>query len=203
VHRGWHSRRGAADHISGCPFHPRCPLAVDICVADEPALSNHDGTLVACHRAGDPDALGLPAVPRPTDETPQHRPALDITGVTRDFGDRHRQIRALTTSISASTRGEIDGLIGESGSRKSTLARLALGLLQPTSGRVSIDGTDLATLSRAALLALGRSEHEHCEACASAVLTSIYERSRCRCPAATVRGSPPSARVQSDGPGRR
>lgn len=40
-------------------------------------------------------------------------------------------------------RGEIVGVIGSSGAGKSTIASLALGLLQPDSGRVRIDGVDL------------------------------------------------------------
>ncbi len=43
--------------------------------------------------------------------------------------------------------GETLGLIGESGSGKSTVARLALGLLQPDAGSVQFDGTDLRELA--------------------------------------------------------
>ena len=44
-------------------------------------------------------------------------------------------------------KGEVFGLAGESGSGKSTVGRLVLGLLEPTEGRVSFDGTDLSSLS--------------------------------------------------------
>jgi peptide/nickel transport system ATP-binding protein len=44
-------------------------------------------------------------------------------------------------------RGEVFGLAGESGSGKSTVGRLVLNLLEPTSGRVMFDGIDLSTLS--------------------------------------------------------
>jgi peptide/nickel transport system ATP-binding protein len=43
-------------------------------------------------------------------------------------------------------RGEVFGLAGESGSGKSTVGRLVLGLLEPTEGRVVFDGIDLSSL---------------------------------------------------------
>jgi peptide/nickel transport system ATP-binding protein len=43
-------------------------------------------------------------------------------------------------------KGEVFGLAGESGSGKSTVGRLVLRLLEPTSGKVIFDGTDLGSL---------------------------------------------------------
>jgi ATP-binding cassette subfamily B protein len=49
--------------------------------------------------------------------------------------------------------GEKIAVVGRSGQGKSTIARLLLGMAQPTEGRVLIDGRDLRTLDRAHLLA--------------------------------------------------
>jgi peptide/nickel transport system ATP-binding protein len=40
-----------ADVPLGCPFHPRCPLAVERCRVERPSLRPVDGVETACHRA--------------------------------------------------------------------------------------------------------------------------------------------------------
>jgi len=44
---------------AGCRYHPRCPLAVDVCATDEPAMRAVRGRLTACHRAEETDRVGL------------------------------------------------------------------------------------------------------------------------------------------------
>lgn len=53
-------------------------------------------------------------------------------------------------------RGELTALKGRSGSGKTTVLNLVGGLDTPTGGTVTLDGTDLAGLDEAALLALRR-----------------------------------------------
>jgi oligopeptide transport system ATP-binding protein len=37
-------------HIpAGCPYHPRCPHAVDVCTSDDPPLAAVNGRRLACH----------------------------------------------------------------------------------------------------------------------------------------------------------
>ncbi|MBK4216987.1 ABC transporter ATP-binding protein [Paracoccus caeni] len=49
------------------------------------------------------------------------------------------------------TRGRTLGIVGESGSGKSTVARCIMRLIDPSSGRIMLDGSDIASLSRGAL----------------------------------------------------
>jgi ABC-2 type transport system ATP-binding protein len=51
--------------------------------------------------------------------------------------------------------GEIHGFLGPNGAGKTTTLRMIAGLLQPTSGRVVVNGRDLATEPEAAKASLG------------------------------------------------
>jgi ABC-2 type transport system ATP-binding protein len=64
-------------------------------------------------------------------------PVLEIQGVTKRYG----RVPALGDVSFDVRRGEIVGLVGANGAGKTTMIRIALGLLRPDAGTVRIDGS--------------------------------------------------------------
>jgi peptide/nickel transport system ATP-binding protein len=88
---------------------------------------------------------------------------LDIERVSKDFrvpgmrrhgGGALRAVNNVSLSVGA---GESLGLVGESGSGKSTLARMVVGLTEATTGTISVDGMDIASLEKGQRRRLSRS----------------------------------------------
>lgn len=86
-----------------------------------------------------------------------------IEDISKKFVDVNGLFKRVYTVVSAVDRvsmtireGETYGLVGESGSGKTTVARIVLGLERPTSGRVLVDGVDVAKLRGAGLKELRR-----------------------------------------------
>ncbi|NJC33267.1 D-methionine transport system ATP-binding protein [Sphingomonas jejuensis] len=79
---------------------------------------------------------------------------IRFEGVSKRFaGTGGEALRAIDLDVAA---GEIFGVIGASGAGKSTLVRLVNALERPTSGRVLVDGVDVAALDAAGLRGLRR-----------------------------------------------
>ncbi|MGF9692258.1 methionine ABC transporter ATP-binding protein [Rhizobium sp. 0TCS1.26] len=78
--------------------------------------------------------------------------------VGKRFPDRRGQgeFEALSGVDYVVPKGAIAGIIGRSGAGKSTLIRLVNGLERPTSGRVTVDGVDVAALDEPGLRRLRR-----------------------------------------------
>jgi oligopeptide/dipeptide ABC transporter ATP-binding protein len=84
-------------------------------------------------------------------------PLLQVTGLSKHYGGQRGLLARLggappprlvaVDDVSFSiAKGEIFSLVGESGSGKTTLGRAILRLVEPTSGSIVFDGTDITTL---------------------------------------------------------
>ena len=71
------------------------------------------------------------------------RVLVSINGVTKDFGG----VRALDNVSFDVSEGEILGLVGPNGSGKTTMVNLLCGAMQPTAGRIAIDGRKIKGLA--------------------------------------------------------
>ncbi|GGB47396.1 macrolide ABC transporter ATP-binding protein [Flexivirga endophytica] len=81
---------------------------------------------------------------------------LVLENVERTHGTGETAVHALRGVSLTVSAGELVAVMGPSGSGKSTLLNVAGGLDTPTGGTVSVDGADLAGLSRAGLDRLRR-----------------------------------------------
>jgi peptide/nickel transport system ATP-binding protein len=144
-------RPPSPDNIeSGCAFAPRCDLVQDVCRSQPLFAPLDDDGHVACHL---PD-LSLPAraLPAQADASmATGAPLLVVEGLTVHYSRKPLFARRpppppVVSDVSfCLARGEILGLVGQSGSGKSTILRALAGLWPRSAGEVTIDGLALAS----------------------------------------------------------
>jgi branched-chain amino acid transport system ATP-binding protein len=76
---------------------------------------------------------------------------LAVSGINVKYGPIHA-VRQVSLTVDA---GEIVTIIGANGAGKSTVLKTLVGLLQPSTGDILLDGESLLTLSPAAIVARG------------------------------------------------
>ncbi len=98
------------------------------------------------------DIMKLP-VERPPNKSFLHRTRFDGKIELKDvcFTFPEQSVEALKNVTLTINAGERVGLIGPIGSGKTTLAKLLLGLYEPSSGMVAMDGTDIRQIDPAEL----------------------------------------------------
>ena len=162
---------------AGCRFKPRCPFAEDPC-AQPQALAPTEDRLVRCWKT---DGLAATQWPKAAEDAPQGRAtvaepaAAPIVAVehlsktytlTRGLAAlsfegwrpvlRPVRVRAVDDVSLTIGRGEVLGLVGESGSDKTTLGRAILRLVDPDAGTLRVGNEDVTRAPQPALSAMRR-----------------------------------------------
>ncbi len=78
----------------------------------------------------------------------EDEPIVTLSNVSKTFseklligkGQSHQAVKDVSLTLA---RGEIFGLAGESGSGKTTVARMIMGLINPSAGSISVDGFEV------------------------------------------------------------
>lgn len=81
---------------------------------------------------------------------------LETVNLSKVYGKGNTMVKALDDVTFSVNKGEFVSIVGPSGSGKSTLMHIMGGVDSPTSGKVLIDGTDIATLKESALAVFRR-----------------------------------------------
>jgi peptide/nickel transport system ATP-binding protein len=132
--------------IAGCVYADRCPIARERCRADPPPLyAVSDGHVAACHYHEE-----VPAIPPSAETVPPAAMPVD-GGVLLKVDDLVKTYRSGGGDVTAVAgvsfevkRGEVFGLVGESGGGKSSLAKTLVGLVDATEGRIEFEGSPVS-----------------------------------------------------------
>ncbi|MCC3290624.1 MULTISPECIES: ABC transporter ATP-binding protein [unclassified Arthrobacter] len=155
MHRGEVVETGPARQLLEDPQHPytqalvRAAPSVAAVRLTPGAFAGHTGTKSGAAAAT--SAAGELAAAPATETAPDN--IVEFRDLTKVFKIRGRSddfyaAKNVTLDI---PRGRTVAIVGESGSGKTTTARMLLKLIEPTSGTMTFDGMDVATLDKAQL----------------------------------------------------
>ncbi|MFC3963871.1 ABC transporter ATP-binding protein [Nocardia jiangsuensis] len=147
----------------GCSFAPRCPVALDACLAAEPPLAEvapaHRAACIRTGEIGSGELFGAyrAEIAAPPEPVAVAKPdvVLRVSGLVKTFPltsglvfkRKKGEVRAVDGIDLEVREGRTLALVGESGSGKSTTLSQILDLARPQQGRIEILGTDVAALT--------------------------------------------------------
>lgn len=153
----------------GCPFAPRCPLAIDECRVEEPKLlsvaTDHRAACIRTHEVDGRSAADIYGVS--TEARHAESAGTSVVVRVRDLTKTYRltkgvfrrsagEVRAVDGVSFELRQGRTLGIVGESGSGKSTTLHEILELTGPQSGSIEVLGTDVTALTATSRRSLRR-----------------------------------------------
>jgi len=161
------------DTPSGCSYHPRCPLATEICEEEDPLMQPvTDGHGTACfHWESSADAIpytidsdvedgrtgevliegdGTATGTADADSTVISLEDVEVHFEDESFLDSVRDhetepVKAVDGVSLEIAENDVIALVGESGCGKTTLGKTAVGLQRPSGGTITFRGQDVWT----------------------------------------------------------
>lgn len=145
----------------GCPFAPRCPLVIDECRTQEPALLpvgvDHRAACIRTDLVNGRTAADIYGVNTSArgEEAGDSSVVVRVRDLVKTFALTKGvvlrrtvgEVRAVDGVSFELRQGRTLGIVGESGSGKSTTLHEILELVAPQSGSIEVLGADVATLT--------------------------------------------------------
>ncbi len=129
---------------------PTGPVAVPAADGDETTATSDAAAPSASVDAAPPASVDVPAdTPDTTEAATRADNIVEVENLTKIYKIRGKKedFAAVQEVSFAIPRGETVAIVGESGSGKTTTARMLLKVVEPTSGTMTFDGQDVASLS--------------------------------------------------------
>src|ERR1700712_790449 len=101
-------------------------------------------------------------------------PIISVSNLSKTYGSGFKALNGINLDIN---RGEIFALLGPNGAGKTTLISIICGIVNATSGRITVDGKDIASSYRSARSLIGLVPQElHTDAFESVWATVSFSR---------------------------